>query len=257
MKKTLTLTLMGAALGLASTAFAHTRLEFPVIQEGTRSDNNIVVTHGCTDLPVIGTVNVFPDVALARVQTSTDNFVDNIVDDARLATDFMSGGSITGLVSREVFSLSELIKDPQGNAVGFWNGAGTIPASGWAAKSPVRIGAINIEPTSCATKVVVVPAIANICQLGSLADVTGPTGRFEESNLFVDLWTAPDAGSPFDGPAWNFPATLTVERDLENNPLPASCGEGFAVRVFPSAEQLDRDFKAVYQGREFWPNSGI
>ncbi len=257
MKTTIGLPLFAIAMTLSQTAFAHTRLDIPVVQEGRRVDNSVVITHGCTDKEVIGSINVFPDAALARVQTSTDNFVDNIADDARLATDIYSGGSITGLVSREVFSLNELIKDPQGNTVGFWSGLGTVPASGWAAKLPVRIGAINIEPTSCASKVVIVPAIANICQLGTLADVTGPTGRFEADNLFVDLWTAPDAGSPFDAPAWNFPATLTVERDLENNPLPASCGEGFAVRVFPSAEQLDRDFKIIYQGREFWPNSGI
>ena len=46
---------------LLQNANAHTVIQPSEIPEGTRSDNYLVITHGCTNEPVIGTSVVFPD----------------------------------------------------------------------------------------------------------------------------------------------------------------------------------------------------
>lgn len=63
-------------------------------------------------------------------------------------------------------------------------------------------------------------------------------------------------GSDYDGPGlhgFNSPATLTVTRDLVNNPLDAACGAGLDVEVIPSAAQLNRDMPIVHNGKQVWP----
>lgn len=66
-------------------------------------------------------------------------------------------------------------------------------------------------------------------------------------------------GSNFDGPGlhgYNSPATLTINRDLAANPLDASCGEGSAVELLPSAAQLDRDMPIKNKdGGVWWPKN--
>ena len=36
-------------LGASQSAFSHTRLETPVVVEGLRTSNNVVISHGCGD----------------------------------------------------------------------------------------------------------------------------------------------------------------------------------------------------------------
>jgi len=254
-RKILPVSLMATVLAVAwGNVQAHTRFETNTVKEGTRHDNNVQIPHGCTDQPVIGAVNVFPDVTTALVDTSPDPVAaigaPSFTRSDQPATAFVQSISVRGIQSKDTYSMSALINDDLGNPIGFWSAGGSIPASNWVGKLPVRIQPINIVSESCAIKVILAPAIANICQVTRLSEIDGK----DANRLDVDFWTAPEAGHPkYDAPAWNYPAPLTVTRDLEANPLPASCGEGITARIYPSPSQLDRDFPVVINGQQVWP----
>jgi len=87
----------------------------------------------------------------------------------------------------------------------------------------------------------------------SIADVCKITNITET----VNVWT-PAVGSNYDGTAdsndgYGSPATLTIVRNLNTNPLPAACGTGLEVKVTPSAAQLNRDMPVWYNGKQAWP----
>ncbi|MEY3122350.1 MAG: hypothetical protein RI993_1175 [Pseudomonadota bacterium] len=254
-KKILSVSLIAAALTVAwGNAQAHTRFEKNTVPEGTSHDNNVMIPHGCADQPVIGGITVFPDVTTALVDTSEDPAAaigaESFTRSDQPATDFVQSVSIRGIRSKDTFSLSELISDDLGNPVGFWSADGSIPASNWVSKLPVRIQPVSIVAESCAIKVILAPAIANVCQVTSLSEIDGK----DSERTDIDFWTAPDSGHPkFDAPGWNYPAPLTVTRNLETNPLPANCGDGLTVRIYPSAAQLDRDFPVSIDGQQVWP----
>lgn len=249
--------IFGAALATLSffsqMCLAHTRLENPIVQESSAAhgtyDTAAVIPHGCDGQPVLGNVLVMPDQTDSIVQTSTDGF-QTYQTSSQKAGDFIAAGGFVRLIkSRDVFEKEDLILDSVGNPVGFWAGGGEgLPGRNWVGKVPFRVTAVAIQPESCASSVILVPAIANVCQLSSIEEFSGEG--------VIDLWTAPEAGSPFDAPGWNYPATFRVERDLTNNPLPASCGEGFEVRIFPSAAQLEKNMPVTIKGQQVWPKSG-
>ncbi|MBK7354394.1 MAG: hypothetical protein IPJ05_13540 [Nitrosomonas sp.] len=92
----------------------------------------------------------------------------------------------------------------------------------------------------------------DVCTFTTLADFDSDT---------VSLWT-PAVGSKFDGTpggghtTYDSPPFLTLARDLENNPLPESCGEGIEeVVVKPSAAQIDRDMPVRINGQQVWPQN--
>ncbi|MGG7056209.1 hypothetical protein [Nitrosomonas sp. ANs5] len=255
--KIFVLSLAAALVAVAwGNAQAHTRFDINTTREGTRVDNHVVIPHGCTDQPVIGNVTVFPDVSTALVDTAPlPNAA--IGSDAFTRSDQPASAFVSGVItfrpilSKHVFTMHEIVNDPNGNPIAEWQAGGSsIPASNWVAKLPVRVNPINIEPTSCVNRLIVAPAIANICQLTSIHEINGK----DSDRLDVDFWTAPEAGHPqFDGPAWNFPAPYIVTRNLETNPLPENCGEGITARIYPSAQQLDRDMPVRINGTQVWP----
>nr|MCH9638631.1 hypothetical protein [Betaproteobacteria bacterium] len=154
------------------------------------------------------------------------------------------------IVSKDVFDTTELIMDSQGlNPIGFWAAGGSIPAHNHIGRLPLTISSVGIQPESCAHTVRIVPAIANICNVTGVDGIDGS----DSDNLNVDFWTAPDVGTIYDAPAWNYPAQYNVERDLETNPLPASCGDGFAVRIYPGVDQLNRNMPVSIDGTQVWP----
>ncbi len=242
-------------VGLAHNAMAHTRLTVSKVTESSAAHGTtqtaVNIPHGCGDNAVIGNVFFLPDAnANPGIQTSPDNFTTIETPGNSSVLDYIvSPPAIRLIKSRDVFDMVEFISDPLGNPIGFWAAGGQIPPHNWIGQLPMSITSVAIQPASCATKVVFVPAIANVCKLSSMAEINGKNN--DDPN--VDFWTAPDAGSKWDGPDWNYPATYTVERDLTNNPLPASCGDGLAVRIYPSAAQLDRDFPVKIDGQQIWP----
>lgn len=253
--RVLSLSVIAALSAVAwSDAQAHTRFEINTTKEGSRVDNNIMIPHLCTNEPVIGQITVFPDVTTALVDTSPDSnaalTAETFTRSDQPATAFIQGLTIAGIMNRDIFDTHALIRDNTGNPIGVWSAGGALAEPNWVAKMPIRINPISIVAESCAKKVIIAPAIANVCQVTSLNEIDGKN----PDRTDVDFWTAPDAGHPkFDGPGWNYPAPFTVNRDLEANPLPASCGEGVAVRIYPSAAQLDRDFPVVVNGQQVWP----
>lgn len=238
----------------SQSAFAHTRLTVSTTLESSAAHGStttaVNVPHGCGDNSVIGNVFFLPDTNSAIVQTSTNNFETFDAPEGASALDYIVNPPFIRIIkSRDVFEMTDFINDPLGNPIGFWAGDGELPAHNWVAQLPFNITAVAIQPESCASKVVFVPAIANICNITSMAEIDGSNS--DDPNL--DLWTAPDVGSVFDAPSWSYPATYTVERDMDANPLPESCGEGMAVRIVPSAEQLNRDFPVTINGEQVWP----
>ena len=228
-------------LGVSQSAFSHTRLEIPTVAENLRVTNNVVISHGCGEgTNVIASSIVFPDGVDSIIKvdgTQTTDMVDNFVSNY--------GNLYQKILNHSVFNAENEKFDANGNTVGFWVKAGRMPDS-YTAYLPFRAGALAIEPTSCAVSVKVAVSISDICKITNIAG-------FAEGIL--NLWT-PAVGSDYDGPGlhgFNSPATLTVTRDLVNNPLDASCGAGLAVEVIPSAAQLNRDMPIVNNGKQVWP----
>lgn len=241
-------------LAVSQSALAHTRLDPAVTQESSAAHGSsktaVNISHGCGDNPVIGNVFFLPDTETAMVQTSTDNFATFEIAEGENALNYIVNSPFIRLIkSRDVFETQGLINDPLGNPLGFWAADGELPAHNWVGQLPLKITSVAIQPESCANKVVLVPAIANVCQPSTLAEIDGT--NTDDPN--VDFWTAPGVGSRYDGPNWSYPASYTIERDLANNPLPESCGGGMAVRIIPSAEQLERDMPVKIDGQQVWP----
>jgi len=235
-------------------AMAHTRLTVSSSPESSSAhgstSTSVNIPHGCTSNAVIGNVFFLPDTG-ALMQTSTDEFENFEAVEGTMLDYLTKPATIRLVISKDVFDTSELIMDSQGlNPIGFWAaGGGSIPASNHIGRLPITISAVGIQPESCATKVRIVPAIANICNVTGVDGIDGSNS----DNVNVDFWTAPDVGTIYDAPAWNYPASYDVTRDLDNNPLPESCGEGLAVRIFPSADQLNRNMPVSVDGTQVWP----
>jgi hypothetical protein len=242
-----------AAIGLTGTwqsAVAHTRLKTPVIQENAAefgSDYNaVVIAHGCRnpttnamDVNTLGSVMVFPDGKDSIITVDGQPYSGPL-------TDFVTnwGNPVTKIQDRSIFDYEDYIKDSLGNKLGFWTGGGKGLTGGFRAVVPFATAGVVIEPTSCAKSVTFVLGIADICQ------ITNPAGFSDETVL---LWT-PAVGSIYDGvglDGYDSPATLQVMRSVA--PLPSSCGAGTDVVVKPSANQLNRDLRINFGGKQIWP----
>lgn len=236
-------------------AMAHTRLTVSSTPESSSAHGStataVNIPHGCTDNPIIGNVFFLPDTADAIVHTSTAaNFDPFEAPEGATALDHIVNPPFIRLIkSNDAFDTTEFITDPLGNPIGFWAAGGEIPAHNWIGRVPMTITSVAIQPDSCATEVRLVPAIANICNVTTVAGIDGT----DADNPNVDFWTAPDVGTIYDSPNWSHPASFTITRDLEANPLPGSCGDGFAVRLVPSAAQMNRDMPVSVDGEQVWP----
>lgn len=236
-------------------AMAHTRLTVTSTPESSSAHGStataVNIPHGCTDNPVIGNVFFLPDTSDAIVHTSTASNFDpfEAPEGARALDHIVNPPFIRLIKSNDAFAMTEFINDPLGNPIGFWAADGEIPAHNWIGQLPMTITSVAIQPDSCATSVRLVPAIANICNVTTVAGIDSS----DADNPNVDFWTAPDIGTIYDAPSWSYPASFDITRDLETNPLPASCGEGFAVRLIPSAAQMNRDMPVSIDGEQVWP----
>ncbi|MCE7914671.1 MAG: hypothetical protein DYH15_08310 [Nitrosomonas sp. PRO4] len=229
-------------LGASQNAFSHTRLEIPTVAEGVRVTNNVVIGHSCGEgKNTIASTVVFPDGVDSTVKV-------NGAQSAEPIESYVSnyGNLYQKILDHSVFQFENEKKDSNGNVVGFWVKGGKMP-EGYTVYLPFRAGAMFIEPASCAKSVKVVLGIADICKVT-------PISGFKDGVL--ETWT-PAVGSKYDGVGlggYDSPATLTVMRDLVNNPMDASCGDGVEVEIIPSAAQLDRDMPIINtNGAQYWP----
>lgn len=104
---------------------------------------------------------------------------------------------------------------------------------------PYRVSYPRFKESSCAAKMRVNIAIANYCTKSSSKDNR------------ADIWIG-DLTGKFNDPdvvSVGFWPHVMVVRDLENNPLPESCADGYTLEVTPSDESID-EYLPV---RGFWP----
>lgn len=224
-------------------ALAHTAIDPPQVTEGEKSNNHVVITHGCGEAAVIGSSIVFPDGVDSTIVVNGNPYTGPL-------SDFLQnwGGVIQFVQDRSLFSEQDRKVDANGNTIGFWFGGGRTIASYAFGRIPFFSGAILFEPDSCAKAVRFAAAAADICKITHINDMN------EEGS--VNFWS-PAVGSKFDGTpgghSYDFPVYFTVNRDLETNPLPESCGAGQLVTVRPSAAQVDRDMPIQFNGTQVWP----
>ncbi len=230
---------MGAALfAVCTTAFAHTTI-LNQMTEGTTADNALKIGHGCTTpagymIPVVAETAVWP----------TDNPIVTASDGSAIAdlSQVIVQGTLAGLLSpiqnRDIFQQQQLKLDALGNKIGFSGTKGNLVEPGWLGRVPWQFAPPKFVATSCATQLLVKVAVADICikQIGNY-DVG-----------YVNFWI-PDNGSAYATAAHALhndegvgaPATLTINRNLTTNPLPAACGAGMTVTVNVSPDQVDSD----------------
>ncbi len=233
--------ILGASYSVS--VFAHTVIEPPQVTEGKKSENYLVITHGCGDADVIGTTIVFPDGIDSTIVSNGTPYTGSL-------DDFLQnwGGNVHLYQDRSAFSEQDVKRDENGNVIGFWSGGGRPASAHLYTRIPFVTSAILFTPDSCAKTVRITAAVADICKI---TDASGFSG-----DGVVSFWT-PAVGSNFDGTpgghAYDFPVFFTINRDLDSNPLPDSCGAGTLVSVKPSAKQLNRDMPIRINGNQVWP----
>jgi hypothetical protein len=223
------LTLATLALGalMTQTAQAHTTIQVQA-NEATTTYNNVVIGHGCTvngtALPVIAqsvlfpTVNPVVTVSGAGASTATEN-----------PLSIATFANIAQLIqSRDVFTRQVEKKNAAGQVIGFESTEGSLLPE-LHGLVPFRTAGVSFKANSCAKQLQVKVAIADICT----------------RNVAFNLWI-PQATAKYNSPTIDgigSPATLTFNRDLTKNPLPAGCGEGYTITVSPSAEDVDANLQ--------------
>ncbi|WP_144289809.1 hypothetical protein [Ideonella sp. A 288] len=214
------------ALTLGLQARAHTTAQVQA-SEGTTTYNNLVIGHGCTlangtKLPVIAQSVVFPTVNPKF--TTTGTFAGNPA-----VVSITSVANLAQLIqSKDIFSKQKEKTNAAGNVIGFESTEGSLEPS-LHGLVPFRTAGVSFPADSCATKLVVQVAVADICQ------------KLGAKNLWIPSVTTKYSDPAVDG--IGSPASLTFNRDLAKNPLPAACGAGYFVTVTPSAEDVDANLK--------------
>ena len=218
------LALAAASLCFGLQAQAHTTVQSQV-NEGTTTYNNLVIGHGCTladgtRLPVIAQSVLFPTVNPKITYTGTFSGNPAVLSISSFA-------NVAQLIqSRDIFSKQKEKVDARGNVIGFESSQGSLDPS-LHGLVPFRTAGVTFPADSCATRLIVQIAIADICA--------------NAKNLWIPSVTPKYSDPTVDG--IGAPASLTFNRDLTKNPLPASCGTGYTFTVAPSVEDVDANLK--------------
>jgi len=231
--------IIGAALFVVgSTAFAHTTIRSQAT-ESTTEDNAIKIGHGCTTadgashLPVVATSVVFPSDA-PELSASDGSMIGDL-------SQVIEQGTIAGLAravqDRSIFRAQQAKFDSLENQIGFSGSQGSLNPE-LPGRMPFQFTAPRFQPTTCARRLLIRVAIADVCVLGAGVADSVQLGK-------VNMWI-PDNGSQFSALGGRLgidgigaPATLTVNRNLTANPLAPACGAGIDVTVTPSAADVN------------------
>jgi hypothetical protein len=218
--------LTGAGFGVA----AHTTIEEQAL-EGQEFLNAVQIEHGCENdrtgksLPVIAQSVLFP------TQNPTVMRSDGTL--TTLAAEITDTVSVAGLArlvqDRNIFKVQQEIYDANGNVIGFRGTQGRLQTD-LLGRIPFQWGPLLFQPNSCAKRLRIQVAIADICRK------TFPP-KAGTANLWIPQTTSKFTDTSNEG--IGSPATLTINRNLANNPLAASCGAGYDVTVIPSNEDID------------------
>ena len=218
----------------ASAACAHTTIRSQAT-EGITADNAVRIGRGCAipggaPLPVIAQSVVFPSLSpVVAMPDGSPVALESVIVQGSLA------GLPRMIGNTSVFMSQEAKLDTLGNSVGFaaYDGSLSPELEG---RIPFQFAAPKFVTTSCASRLLVKVAIADVC-----SKAPGETASAGKVNLWI-----PDNGSQYaiSGKAAAVegigePATLIVNRDLAANPLPPACGPGVDVTVTPSAADVD------------------
>jgi hypothetical protein len=226
-----------ALVTFASAAMAHTTIRSQATESVT-DDNALKIGHGCTTpegatIPVTAQSVVFPTSApvLTTSDSSSVSGLPAVIEQGTIA------GLARVIQDRSVFRSQARKADTLGNAIGFSAVGGSLNVD-TPGRVPFQFAAPKFVANSCAKRLLVRVAIADICLLGN-----GLADSIKEGK--VNLWI-PDNGSqyavvgkPLNIDGIGSPATLTVNRNLTTNPLPAACGAGIDVTVTPSPEDVN------------------
>jgi hypothetical protein len=222
----------------------------------------------------------------ADVGVGNETAMDDLSNDIVGANTKASGNapipmSISAVTVGNIFANTIPIADGNGNLRGFQSWAGPKPFNGpyllESAKkadgsdinttglAPFRISKFQFQPNSCVTKLIVRVAAADWCGKGGKS-YKAPADNVDvwvgsKTEKFNDQDTMPNAAATgSDRGAINWP-TLTINRDLANNPLPDTCTANDYDTVYIEPTQTDIDkylpiSKAKYPagaGTKYWP----
>ncbi|MGR8935528.1 MAG: hypothetical protein ACU837_14225 [Gammaproteobacteria bacterium] len=230
-------------MGVGQLAFAHTGVKDSAT-EGERVYTGFTITHGCApdhdspQIPVIAQSVVFPDAYIKAFKlTSTGEVPTNISNHIEGS---VAGFAPTGIQDKNIFNKTEQGRDANGllRSLHFTDGSLDVGLVGIV---PFRIQAPTFKADSCAKSLKVRFAIANWCT----------TSQNPDDNDRVDVWIGHETAL-FNDPdvvSTGYWPTMTVNRDLVNNPLKPSCGDGFDVAVQPSDSAIDTRLPI----KGFWP----
>jgi hypothetical protein len=247
-KKLTVYSLASVMLGAGSSALAHTGVKDSVT-EGNKSFNALTIGHGCApthddpQIPVIAQGVVFPNAnaqafkLVPKPDGSNDEVPINI---ANVIEGDLAGLSPRGIQDKNIFAKTKQVYDANENlrALQFTEGSLDVGLTGIV---PFRITAPAFKAESCAKSLLVRFAVANWCN----------TSQDPADDYRVDVWIG-HTTALFNDPdvvSTGYWPTLTVTRDLVENPLKASCGEGFDVAVQPSDTAIDTRLPI----KGFWP----
>ena len=227
------------ALTFALPVQAHTSVPDPIV-EGRRELKHVRIGHGCEDGPVRRQSVVFP--TEGPVLTSSDP-LEAVVDLSEVIVQGSLAGLVRAVQDRSIFARQAVKRDANENVVGFEGTRGELEHD-LVGYVPFEFLAPVFVANSCAMRLDVELAIADLCS----------RGRNDLDPALVNLWIPDDdsaiaeAGRAAGVEGIGAAGRLVVLRDLQANPLPNGCGEGFVLTVTPSPEQVDRDLP---MGR--WP----
>lgn len=247
-----------AMVAVSQGAFAHTRLETPIVLENTKVHNRVTIGHGCPSAtnrkPSVGISVVFPN-AISYTPIIGVNSGKGVQYTSNPASTYLSTLAGYGSLIRNggAWQNSVIKTDALGNIDGFWAGGTAYDQT---VSTPVQVdffaNAVLINPTSCARSVTFELAIADYCDIskpsataadeqvlywspipnfsgvpgqpfGTSAGRVATTGAHAASAV----QTGPsysrydgyaDAAHTIAGDGWNSPATLKVVRNTTGTP---------------------------------------
>ena len=148
-------------------------------------------------------------------------------------------GTLAGLArpiqDTSIFMSQQVKRDGLGNVIG-WSASDGSLAVDMLGRAPFQFAAPGFVGASCARRLLIRIAIADICSIAP-----GDTVAAGKVSLWIpdngSQYATMGAGAGVEG--IGSPATLIVNRDVVATPLAPSCGDGVDVTVTPSAADVN------------------
>ena len=255
--RTLALAALIAVFGAGQGAYADTSIKESQT-EGTTGYNALQIVHGCETesgkkLPVIAQSVVFPTqnptvtrvlttVAAVPATATTAAVPAQTTETATtLAAEITDRTGLAGkadlVQDKNIFNKQKKVYDANGNLIGFNGTRGNLDPN-LLGLVPFRFTPVTFKADSCARRVLVQIAVADICKQ-SFPPKAGT------ANLWIPAFTGKFTDTAIEG--IGAPAVLTIKRNT-SKALPAGCpanadkdngDKGYDVVIAPSAADVD------------------